>query len=240
MCGRFSSNRWIYEERNVMAFVEDQWNQGSKEPVARHERKCTANRTNGTPCERWAIAGGTVCPAHGGRAPQVKRKARQRIEEAADRMARRVLRIADSDDVPPAVALAAARDALDRAGLRPPDKVDVEVGVKPYESLLGRVVGMSTATRSESRARRGIADEPKAIGADDADIVDAEIVDEPRADGGYRAGPTYRDDADDNSRGGPGPNTPPPGTALMTFEQANRIAAESNRRSGVYNKRYRR
>jgi hypothetical protein len=47
--------------------------------------RCTARRTNGQPCKRWAVAGGRVCPSHGGGAPQVKaaaerRQAEQRIE----------------------------------------------------------------------------------------------------------------------------------------------------------------
>lgn len=41
---------------------------------------CRSLRTDGEPCERWAIAGGTVCPAHGGSAPQVKAAARRRLQ----------------------------------------------------------------------------------------------------------------------------------------------------------------
>jgi hypothetical protein len=45
--------------------------------------RCTAHRTDGAPCRAWAIRGGRVCAAHGGRAPQVRDAARRRLESAA-------------------------------------------------------------------------------------------------------------------------------------------------------------
>lgn len=58
-----------------------------KEPgePTRHKRKCTAQSARSKkPCSRWAIAGGTVCPTHGGSAPQVKRKAQERLQDLID------------------------------------------------------------------------------------------------------------------------------------------------------------
>jgi hypothetical protein len=43
--------------------------------------KCSGRRTDGQPCGNWPIKGGTVCGAHGGKAPQVKAKARERLAE---------------------------------------------------------------------------------------------------------------------------------------------------------------
>lgn len=43
--------------------------------------RCSATTTAGNPCRRWAIAGGTVCPKHGGAAPQVRQKAAERVLE---------------------------------------------------------------------------------------------------------------------------------------------------------------
>jgi hypothetical protein len=50
---------------------------------------CSAKRTNGQPCRAYAITGGTVCAAHGGRAPQVQHAARRRI--ALDQISRGLL-----------------------------------------------------------------------------------------------------------------------------------------------------
>jgi len=43
--------------------------------------KCSGHRTDGEPCGAWAINGGKVCVAHGGRAPQVKAKASRVVAE---------------------------------------------------------------------------------------------------------------------------------------------------------------
>ena len=49
------------------------------------ERQCTATaKSTGERCKRAAIKGGEVCPMHGGSAPQVKKKAQDRLDEMAD------------------------------------------------------------------------------------------------------------------------------------------------------------
>jgi hypothetical protein len=48
-------------------------------------RRCSARRQrDGKPCGRYAIRGGTVCPLHGGKAPQVLRKAVLRKDHEQD------------------------------------------------------------------------------------------------------------------------------------------------------------
>ncbi len=53
--------------------------QGEIPPV-----KCGARSKGrgGAPCDQWAVVGTTVCPMHGGQAPQVVTKAEQRISLA--------------------------------------------------------------------------------------------------------------------------------------------------------------
>lgn len=198
--------------------------------------RCNGHRKNGNRCQKPAINGAAVCRTHGGATRHVRAKARQRLEEAADRMARELLRIAiDDDDVSDAVKLNAIKDALDRAGLKAPTQVEVEVGPKPWE---GVVAGLSTMSRAESRAARGVPDTPHALPPGvirsgppaDGEIVDAEVVPEPhvqRPDVAADA-PAWAE------RGNVPPRRAQPGTGLMTLAEANEELARAER---AYNER---
>ena len=62
----------------------------------------------GKPCGRYAARGANVCRVHGGAAPRVIAKARERLALAADRMARELLGIATGAESE-AVKLAAVK-----------------------------------------------------------------------------------------------------------------------------------
>lgn len=163
---------------DLEAVFDTAWQDGR-----RPERQCTAHRTNGDPCRRAAINGGTVCATHGGRSPQVKAKARVRLEMAADRMAKELLKIAVSADAPDNVKLAAIKDALDRAGLSAKTAVEVSVDPKPFEQLLSGMATLTGGSRAASRAERGVTDDEDADAAWIAEelaasnVIDAEVVD---------------------------------------------------------------
>lgn len=196
--------------------------------------QCTArSKRSGERCKRPAMNGTTVCRNHGGAAPQVQRKARQRLEEASDRMARALLEMAESGESE-AVKLAAIKDALDRGGLKAPTSVDlsVEAGPKPWEQL---VTGMSNATRAESRARRGI-EEPTMHYSLPSSHSGVEVIDVEATENPTENRPSFAADDLPRSGGVTGPDGPSqpgngqmPGDQLMTIEEANEVLARQRR-----------
>lgn len=201
-----------------MERLSEEWWE-SRAPEVR-ARRCQAHRRNGAQCAKVAMQAQRVCGTHGGRAPQAKSKARQRIEEAADRLALRALSIAQSDKVPAYVALQATQDLLDRAGVSAKTAVEVEVEVKPYEELLG-LTGIAQITRAESRELRGL---PALDAPDPAAPIDAEVVEAPEtAPDSPARGRTPADRSDDlpmRPAFATDYDGPRPGNALMTQEQA--------------------
>jgi hypothetical protein len=221
-------------------------------------QRCTANRSNGSGrCAKPALDGQKVCRNHGGAAPQAKRAARRRLEEAADRMARELVRMAIDDNVPESVKLAAIKDALDRAGVSARTAVDVEVTAKPYVSILEKI---ESGSRADYRRSQGISDDsdtnpqpslalPPADANEpiDAELIHAEIVDEGdeliaamrRSHNQQTYGQPITPDEDDwqpdDDTGGPynplAPTGPPPDAGLMSFEDAVTAAGDMRRRA---------
>lgn len=197
---------------------------------SRHpERRCTAHRKNGQQCKRAARLGANVCDAHGARAPQVRRKAQQRLMEASDRMAKALIDIATSAESEP-TRLAAVRDVLDRVGVSAKSTVEVDVAVKPYQRIISNIGGIRTGSRDEHRARRGL---PPV----DADrVIDAEIVDDdesvrpPVRPADERTAPERPEPRPEPEPSPAGPYGPQHVTGLDAVEQA----AAANRAAGVY------
>lgn len=85
-------------------------------PLDGDKRQCTAkSHRSGQRCRKWAIAGGTVCPTHGGQLPAVKERARLRllslVEPAIAVLAREMTSADKSAD-----RQRAANSVLDRTG----------------------------------------------------------------------------------------------------------------------------
>jgi hypothetical protein len=79
--------------------------------------RCNATRPNGSRCKREAEDGGVVCDQHGGAAPQVRRRAAERLIMTADQAAQMLVRMMEDTEVPFGVRAKIAQDLLDRAGL---------------------------------------------------------------------------------------------------------------------------
>lgn len=80
-------------------------------------RICVAHRTDGQPCEGPAMIGQKVCGYHGGKSPQAKRAARERLAFAADAAAATLAELVEDPDVLPADRIRAAKEILDRVGI---------------------------------------------------------------------------------------------------------------------------
>lgn len=199
----------------IVKYSEEWWASRTPEVAA---RRCRAHRRNGDLCGKVAMEGQTVCGTHGGRAPQAKRKARQRLEEAADRMAKQLLGIADSAESE-AVKLAAVKHVLAIGGINEKTAVDVSVELRPFEEVFQGLSGVAQISRAESRANRGL---PALERSDPAATIDAEVVDvaEMGPDGSPASRtPTGRSD-DPRHRPAFAEDAPTPGVGLMTAEDA--------------------
>lgn len=95
--------------------------------VQRHDADgralCTANRTNGEPCNGKAMRGQKVCQAHGGSTKHAKRAAQRRLNDLVDPAINTLddtMANADSERV----RLSAADSVLDRTGWGRQQKVE--------------------------------------------------------------------------------------------------------------------
>jgi hypothetical protein len=139
---------------------------------------------------------------HGGAAPQVRRKAQERLALASDIVVVKLLALAFDSNTPDAVKLAAMKDVLDRA--RVSGKTTIEVEVPQWQQLLDGIV--ATLPTDADTAMR-----PFAEGRDPL-VIEAERVSDAERDrelaeelGRYQAAPHDEDWSDDFAYG----STPP-------------------------------
>lgn len=121
--------------------------------------KCShVNKKTHKRCGNWAVRGTgfnntkAVCRKHGGSLPNVRAHADAIVEGARLALAdsvpdavAKLVRLATSDEAPHQVQLNAAKDILDRAGLKPGDKVEVDIGIgveKPSEMIMKKITEM--------------------------------------------------------------------------------------------------
>jgi len=79
--------------------------------------RCNGTLQSGKRCRREAIDGSVVCEIHGGLAPQVRRRAAERVLLSADEAVQVIKSFISDPTVPAGVRLKAAQDLADRAGL---------------------------------------------------------------------------------------------------------------------------
>jgi len=83
---------------------------------------CHARRTNGQPCRKAAIRGGTVCYTHGGASRQVREKAAMYLISQAYPAARKMAELINHRNG--MIALAASKDILDRTGHKAIERIE--------------------------------------------------------------------------------------------------------------------
>jgi hypothetical protein len=88
--------------------------------------KCRATNRQGKPCGHYAIPGGMVCGTHGGKAPQVRDKARLRLISMIDPALQVLSDVMSSEKAADADKLRAANSVLDRAGYARVQVLDIE------------------------------------------------------------------------------------------------------------------
>ena len=140
--------------------------------IKRDPRKCIYHRTDRETgekklCEKFAIAGGTVCATHGGSAPQVKKAAQLRLTELLLRKVERLDEISEQSAHMPS-ALGATQAIMNRVmGKVGETKKDTSGGITV---VIGAAFGGSPTV--------AISKTPQLPEATDPDVIDADFTTE--------------------------------------------------------------
>lgn len=87
--------------------------------------RCTATNRQGQRCKRWPIRGGNVCTNHGGGAPQVKRKAAERLAELVPKAIGKLDALMDRDEYP-SVQFAASKAVIEFSEGKATERIEQE------------------------------------------------------------------------------------------------------------------
>ena len=147
--------------------------------------QCAARRQDGNPCGMAPIRGAAVCKMHGGAAPQVRRKAQERLALAAEDAASVLIHMMQDPDLSAADQYRAATAVLDRAGIRSGSELAVTLQERqPWETALEGMITEDALpeTAAVSRAHT-YGDRPPWPTTtpgpqDDGDVVDGEVVED--------------------------------------------------------------
>lgn len=119
--------------------------------------RCQARNRRGEQCGKWAMKGSVVCSKHGGAAPQVRRKAQERIMMAQDDAASLLVKFMSDKNVPYAERRRCAEFLLTYE-----NRNEITLTLAKWEENLGELL-VSYQTDDV-----------------DEDIVDAEIIEDHR------------------------------------------------------------
>lgn len=135
-------------------------------------RKCSKLKRNGEPCPNWAVAGTgiggsvAVCYHHGGKLPNVRARAdavleaaRLQMTDSVPEMISVVHKLAVDADTPAQVKLNAAKDILDRVGLKAGADMTVDVNVNHVSASDKLAEKLSSLRKPEELEDLGEVDE---------------------------------------------------------------------------------
>lgn len=94
--------------------------------------RCKATNRWGEQCHKWAMKGSVVCNKHGGAAPQVRRKAQERILMAQDDAASMLIKFMGDKNVPYSERRRCAEFLLTYE-----NRNEVKVMIEPWEEHRG-------------------------------------------------------------------------------------------------------
>ena len=101
--------------------------------------RCHAHKKNGERCRRWALKGAKTCTSHGSGTQAARKRAAEVMAALAPTAATRIGELIEDPKAPHAVQLSAAKFVMQANGINETHKLEVEVGLAPWESIASRI-----------------------------------------------------------------------------------------------------